>query len=249
MHKRHAQRKHIIHSLDTLLYQLHALSFFLSPLLWPYLFRVISQTHFNRPRDVDPKTSLKFWYFLILLFNAGSVWAHATTQPGEGRSVMLDFVGMAHTPTKFHLLCLDVLIIFLTMLLATISYEHSLLAELPPDTTDLLQHIPDTPTSHDISPHDNSKVAEDGESEYVLDIRLASILRRLRDPVPVVQSRTRSTDQELLPLPNVVPWQRLLRRARATAQERIRREAQDRVVDGERGGRRIPGAMDADGGS
>ncbi|KAH8080283.1 hypothetical protein BXZ70DRAFT_960361 [Cristinia sonorae] len=247
MHIRHAQRKHIIHSLDTLLYQLHALSFFLSPYLWPYLCRVIAQSQFQRPQDVDQNRSLRFWFFLVLFFNIGSVWTHATTTPSESRSVILDFVGMAHTPSKLHLLTLDFAIIILTMLLTFIAYETSLLADMPSNTTDPLQPKPNSATSSNVLPFDNHKVAE---SPYVMDVRLSPILDRLRNPAPPPRSITRSAaDRELLPLPNVVPWQRLLRRARANARERTRQDAQqtEMATEGEGGGRRIPGGLDDEG--
>lgn len=79
--------------LERIVYQFHTLSFFLSPSLLTYLCRTMFQFQFARPREIDPKRSLRFWYFLILLFNVGSVWAHATEGAAKGRSIMLDFIG------------------------------------------------------------------------------------------------------------------------------------------------------------
>ena len=77
-----------------MLYQLHTVSFFLSPALVPYLFRVLFQFQFARPREIDPERSLRFWFFLAFVFNFGSLWTHATQNPGEtGHSILLDFVG------------------------------------------------------------------------------------------------------------------------------------------------------------
>lgn len=141
------------------------------------------------------------------------------------------------------------------MLLTAIAYENTLLSEMPPDTADPFQSIPDTSSSYDDSPLGTPKVADDSESPYVLEVRLAPIIHRLRSPVPVVEPRARNdADTELLPLPNAVPWQRLLIRARASAQNRARREARVRDTEGEsaagNGERRtIPGALDVEEGN
>ena len=135
------------------------------------------------------------------------------------------------------------------MLLATIAYENSLLADSPPDTADPLQPIP-IPSPSDELAFGSAKVVDDSESPYVLEVRWRPILHRLRSPVPVVQARS-AAEQDLLPLPNVVPWQRLIRRARASAQEGVTQEAQER--EGETAGnsneRRIPGALDTEEGA
>ena len=109
----HAQRQHIINSvrftdytamvcqltllylyqIERILYQLYTISFFLSPALAPYLCRTVFQFQFAKPRDIDPRLSLRFWFILILLFNATSIWTHATDGPAKGRSIILDFVG------------------------------------------------------------------------------------------------------------------------------------------------------------
>src|ERR1700722_8488015 len=83
--------------LDTLLYQLHTLSFFLSPSIWPYACRLISQLHASTPRELDSNRSLLFFFNLILLFNTGSIWSHATQEAAEDKAVVLDFVGLGTT--------------------------------------------------------------------------------------------------------------------------------------------------------
>lgn len=86
--------RHRTLQLDQVLYQLHTVSFFLSPALLPYLSRVLFQFQFAKPRDVDPERSLRFWFFLVVVFNLGSVWSHATENPAQaGNSILLDFVG------------------------------------------------------------------------------------------------------------------------------------------------------------
>lgn len=112
MHRRHhAQRQHIIHSvrflinfsspsltnlykLDTTLYQLHTLSFFLSPSLWGYLCRIFAQFQCSKPRDLDATRSLRFFFVIVFTLNLPSLWLHAFHRAGEGRSIILDFIGM-----------------------------------------------------------------------------------------------------------------------------------------------------------
>jgi len=45
--------------LDTLLFQLHTLSFFLSPSLLGFISRPVSQFQCSKPRDIDPSRSLR----------------------------------------------------------------------------------------------------------------------------------------------------------------------------------------------
>lgn len=75
-----------------MLYQLHTLSFFYSPAAWTYICRCVTQFNFARPREVDARRTLRFWYFLVFLVNIGAV-GHATQGAAQG-SVLLDFVGM-----------------------------------------------------------------------------------------------------------------------------------------------------------
>ncbi|KAH9930386.1 hypothetical protein B0H21DRAFT_761568 [Amylocystis lapponica] len=259
MRMHHAQRQHIIHSLDSLLYQLHTLSFLLSPALWVFICRVASQFQWSKPREIDSSLSLRFWVMLIVFFNFGGVWGHATEGQAQGRSVILDFVGMANAPSKMHLLCLDFLIIFLQILLTTIAYETSLTAAMPSDTPDPLLPNPAMP----VAPL--STLAEEpyksielppSEVPYVIDVRLSTIIERLRRPPPPPQGRE-SSGEELLPLPNTTPWQlpsslRMFMRTRTQLRERAR--STEPATDG--AGRRIdanvardvPGGMDTEDG-
>jgi hypothetical protein len=147
------------HQLDTLLFQLHTLSFFLSPSFLGFISRLFSQFQCSKPRDIDPSRSLRFWYLVLVFFNFGCIWTHAIEGATEGRTIVLDFVGQgafyinkglrapldafllvyylptAHLPSKKHLLLLDGIIIFLQMLLTTIAYETSLLSKSPLDTS------------------------------------------------------------------------------------------------------------------
>ncbi|GJE95454.1 hypothetical protein PsYK624_116380 [Phanerochaete sordida] len=255
---RYAQRQHIVGSLERILYQLYAASFFLSPALLPYLCRTFFQFQFASPRDLEPRLSLRFWFILILLFNVSSIWAHATEGPAQGRSVVLDFVGPGSPPTKLHLLCIDFAIIVINMVLTTIAYETSLQSAMPSDTPDPLLPIPPrSPTAAhtifaaDEDEEDRHKADAAPESPYILDLRIGHIYRRLRNPAPPPPERELSSD-DLLPLPNTTPWHltntlQILMRARARARQRARAEADARREQaGEDGDRRtIPGALDS----
>jgi len=253
---RYAQRQHIVGSLERILYQLYAISFFLSPALLPYLCRTMFQFQFARPRDIEPRLSLRFWFILILLFNTSSIWAHATEGPAQGRSVILDFVGQASPPTKLHLLCIDFTIVIINMVLTTIAYETSLQSAMPTDTPDPLlpippPSVPGTSTLFSADEDDPHKSETLFESPYVLDLRISHIYRRLRNPAPPPPEQELSSD-DLLPLPNTTPWQltntlQVLIRARARARQRARTEADARRErGGEDGDRRtIPGGLDS----
>ncbi|TDL24315.1 hypothetical protein BD410DRAFT_745707 [Rickenella mellea] len=138
----HAQRKHIISSLDHLLYQLHTLSFLLAPSMWIYACRCATQFHCSKVRDLDVGRSLRFWFAAVLLCNAGAVWSHALDSPAAGaaagRGLVLDFVGMSHTPSRWSLLLLDVTITSLQAILTTLAYETSLTIAMPDDVPDPL---------------------------------------------------------------------------------------------------------------
>ncbi|GBE80984.1 hypothetical protein SCP_0307070 [Sparassis crispa] len=251
----HAQRQHIIYSLDALVYQLHTLSFLLSPSIWAYLCRVSSQFQFSRPRTLDSSRTLRFWYLVIVFFNIGSVWSHAAQGAAHGRSVILDFVGLAYTPSKAHLLFLDFLIIFLNMLLVTIAFETSLSSAMPPNTPDPL--LPSITTSPMPLLEETPKNVD---TPYVINIRLSTLFYRLRYPPPPPPPHDSSTE-DLLPLPITTSWQTrsalgLLSRARqARTQIRDAAIARARPADTEAGSStveenvRTPGGIDTDSGT
>jgi len=106
----YAQRQHIIASvrlnlffmnafiifskLDILLYQLHALSFFLSPSLFLSFCRLVAQFICSKPRELDPERALRFFYAICLLLNLPSICIHLLRGVVEGRAIILDFIGM-----------------------------------------------------------------------------------------------------------------------------------------------------------
>ena len=84
--------------LDNLIFQLYTLSFFLSPTLLPLLCRVASQFVFYKPRELDPKLSLRVWFLLLFVSNVPSFWFHIRDGATESRAVILDFVGLGEFP-------------------------------------------------------------------------------------------------------------------------------------------------------
>jgi len=105
----YGQRQHIIHSvrsllsflcvltvlqLDTLLYQLHTLSFFLSPSLWLFLLRIACQFQYSKPRELDSNRSLRFYFALVALLGVPSILSHLIYGASEGRALILDFIGI-----------------------------------------------------------------------------------------------------------------------------------------------------------
>jgi len=229
MNKRfHAQRLHVIQSLDALLYQLHTLSFFLCPSIWLYICRIISQFHCSRPRELDSSRSLRFFYAMTLFLNAPNLWNHSVRGATEGRAIILDFIGMSYLPSKLQLFTLDLSIIVLQLLLMTIAYETSICYGGPEaDAEDRL--LPDNhPTfsiplfqaslnssAHPASLQPSPTTPTDSKMEIVshghdlpliIDLRFNSILTHLRHPPPLPPPPRTINSENVLPLPNTTAW-------------------------------------------
>ncbi|KAI0250379.1 hypothetical protein BJV78DRAFT_1275815 [Lactifluus subvellereus] len=246
MHIRYAtQRQHIVDSLDTLLYQLHVCSFLLAPSIVALLARAAGQFQLCHPRELGPQRSLRFRFMLIAMCNANSIWNHILVGAPEGRSVMLDFVGMAFTPSRTQLLLLDLLIITLSTVVTTIVYEatyaravtkaaiRATLDLTPPPAP--IYNDPLTPTA-----------PEDG-SDLVLDLRASLLLQHVRQPPPPPPE-----DTSLPSGAAVVEGLRALLQAQR-ALSRAQQEARQTPPAGDAGGdgaqerereRRVPGGMD-----
>ncbi|KAJ6586996.1 hypothetical protein DFH09DRAFT_1259940 [Mycena vulgaris] len=193
-----AQRKHIVQSLDILLYELHVLAFFLSPEIWTLIFRLLSQSQCSKPRELDAAWSLRVSFTLLVSLNAITVWNHATSGPSDGKTVILDFIGMAYAPSKSRLLSLDIFIVFLQMVLATIAYETS----LAKDNDDIQDNLLPAPTN--TIPDRTKSYASRSSAPYVIDLSLGAVVARLRHPLPPPTSGNSNLDG--LPLPNTTPW-------------------------------------------
>ncbi|KAJ7178496.1 hypothetical protein C8R43DRAFT_973531 [Mycena crocata] len=196
-----AQRQHIIQSLDILLYQLHVFAFFLSPSISTLILRLLSQSQCSKPREFDAAWSLRIFFGLLVFLQVIPIYSHATSGSSEGKTVILDFIGMAHAPSKFRLLSIDILIVFLQMVLATICYETSL-AKDNENASDTLLPIPSPSTS--TTPDRTKSFPPQSSTSYVVDLRLSTVIARLRNPLPPRNLSNSNLDG--LPLPNTTPW-------------------------------------------
>ena len=196
---------------------------------------------------------------MVIFFNFPSIWDHALFGAAKGPSIILDFVGLrkvlhiftrsllilgvAHRPSRLHVLLLDLVIIVFGLVLVTISYDHSLpVANASQATTRVL------------GPHQSGESDDPFKTEaspHIVDLRLDSIIDRIRNPAtPQTAERAR---EELLPLPNTMPTElrhslRMLMRAQAdiaTARGNSDRE-QGRTDPSESRNRAVPGAIDPD---
>ncbi|KIK67372.1 hypothetical protein GYMLUDRAFT_37480 [Collybiopsis luxurians FD-317 M1] len=243
----HAQRKHIIQALDALLYQLFCLSFYLSPSLFNMFFRLSAQLLCTTTREFSPRLSLGGFFFFPLFSNSFSVWNHLTG-PTEGRAVILDFIGLAYTPSKFQLLFVDFSIIFFQLLLTVISFEMHTPESSASDSTDYLlptpsSPIPPFPTSTSSFAGQKAFESPNNEPQYIVDIRLSFILARLRN-TPAMSRNSGSQQDTLIPFPNTTSWpvpmSLIMRRA-----GRRRRETDRNNTSRDTGqeNRTIPGGM------
>jgi hypothetical protein len=97
-----------------------------------------------------------------------------------------------------HLLLLDVLILVFLLLLETLAYEKSLQQSSSIISEVLLQH-PLVPTpSLSYSDEDEQPKPSRSERTYIVDLRLAPLIDRIRQPAPEVVEQP----IEALPLPN-----------------------------------------------
>ncbi|KAJ7680398.1 hypothetical protein DFH06DRAFT_1162926 [Mycena polygramma] len=236
----HAQRAHIIQSLDILLYQLHVLAFFLSPSIWTLIFRILSQSQCSKPRELDAAWSLRAFFALLVSLNSITIWNHATSGASDSKTVILDFIGMAYPPSKFRLLSLDFAIVFLQMLLATIAYETSVAKHNDSAASAVLS------PSNASAQHRTKSHPPPASAPYVLDLRFRAVIARLRNPLP--RPATGNSNLDGLPLPNTTPWPLPaigLRMMLGVPSGRAGREAgqADSNETGE-GNARIPGALD-----
>ncbi|KAJ7346699.1 hypothetical protein DFH08DRAFT_780244 [Mycena albidolilacea] len=244
MHKRlYAQRKHVIQSLDVLLYQLHVLAFFISPSIWTLVFRLLSQSQCSKSRELDTAWSLRTFFALLVSVNIFTVWSHATSGASDGKTVILDFIGMAYPPSKFRLLSLDVFIVFLQMLLASIAYETSFSRDDESAASTLLPAA--NPSSSTVPDRTKSYPPRTSSPPYVIDLRFGTVIARLRNPLPPPPAN-RSLDG--LPLPNTAPWPLPasavgLRMFLGVPPGRPGREVNE-PGNTEEANRRIPGALD-----
>ena len=149
----------------------------------------------------------------------------------------------AYRPSRLHVLLLDLVIVMSSLVLVTISYEHSLAA------TNTSQSTTSVLGPHEPDENDDSFKTE--ASPYIMDLRLGSIIDRIRNPTPP-QTEDQARE-ELLPLPNTMPTElrnslRMLMRAREDiAAARGANNREQRPTDPpEPRNRVVPGAIESD---
>jgi len=245
MHIRYAtQRQHIVDSLDTLLYKLHVLSFLLAPSIIALCVRAAGQFQLSHPREFGPKRTLRFRFALIAMFNASSVWNHAYMGAPEGRSAVLDFVGLGFTPSRTQLLLLDFLIITLSVVVTTLAYEAAYARAVTKAAIRATLDL--TPANAHTYTDPLTTSASEEDSDLVLDLRSSLLVRHVRHPP--------SPPPEDTQLPNgaaVVEGLRVLLHAQRAL--RTQTEGRQAPSAGDAGGgdtqaeereRRVPGGMD-----
>ena len=178
---------------------------------------------------------------------------------------MIQTRGPGYKPSKALLVSLDLSIIFLEFILVTIAYETSLALVAAPNTPDPLQTEPTTATPTSPYPPDGSNnkpfntTTPESDPEYVIDLRLRTLISRLRHPPSPPPPQQPSLSDDLLPLPNTTHFQlsrslSMLARAGARLRERTARAEDARanrpLNEGRRDQaareepRRVPGAID-----
>lgn len=96
-----------------------------------------------------------------------------------------------------HLLLLDVLILFLQLLLETLTYEKSLQQSSSITVSEVLLPYPLVPPPLPPSNEDERPKPSRNERIYIVDVRLAPLINRIRQSAPEVERPL-----DVLPLPN-----------------------------------------------
>jgi len=247
-----------------------------------YLLRLVVQLQCGPSGEFDPSYPLRFFYGLILFCSTVVLWIHAVRGASEGRGLIIDFIGLcellahvpsvlhlntawpAYVPSRIQLLSLDLFIIVLQLLTATVGYETQLyFKSAGADTPDVL--LPEDPTSstslsplaasfQTLSTSDSDtpetnlrKVSRRNSALCIIDLRLSAVISRLRNPLPPI----RQGNDTLLPLPNTTALRipaslrMILRNSVRARRERVSVDA-DVTENTRREGssdRRIPGGL------
>lgn len=198
LNRYHAQRQHIISSLDALLYQLYTLSFFFAPSVIAFFCRVVA--HSIKPKDDDISHSLRFYLALLISLNLPSLWYHSTHSSSDERAIILDFVGLAYVPSRLQLITLDLTIILLQIILVTIAYETSL--SVNSSEPDFLTPLPPLELPSHSPSFSRMEAKEMNSSHYIIDLQFKQILSRLRHPPTIRPGNTNTSGS----FPNLAPW-------------------------------------------
>jgi hypothetical protein len=193
---------------------------------------------------------------MAFFFNFPSIWDHTLFGAAKGPSIILDFIGLrkvqftfvdpplisvvAYQPSRLHVLLLDFVILMFSLVLVTISHEHSLLASTTSQATSSILGPRE--------PSENNNPFKTEALPYVIDLRLDSIIDRIRNPTP--PQPLEPEREEILPLPNTMPTElrdslRMLIRARDDiAAARGDNNREQRRTDPPSRNRVVPGAIE-----
>ncbi|CAE6491234.1 unnamed protein product [Rhizoctonia solani] len=119
----HAQRNHLLQSLDRLSYVYISYSYLLAPSLTALIARLVAQYRITVLRDVQPTYPLRFHLIILLLITAGPLLRHIFGGVSQGSGVLLDFVGRGTPTHPVQALVIDLLLLLFQLVQLTISYE------------------------------------------------------------------------------------------------------------------------------
>ncbi|KAG8983410.1 hypothetical protein FRB95_005807 [Tulasnella sp. JGI-2019a] len=152
----HAQRQHILQSIDHLLKVLIVYSYLVDPYIIRLLIRYIAQLQLTKPQDIDNSTSLRTFLACLCFVHVGPVLRHVfirTEPPAVTEMVLLDFVGRLKPSSPFLITTLDVAIFLGQIVMLVIAYETG-------------HYHPDLPDP--LSPSNAESRSQDGDEESLL---------------------------------------------------------------------------------
>ncbi|CAE6479675.1 unnamed protein product [Rhizoctonia solani] len=155
----HAQRNHLLHSLDRLSYVYISYSYLVAPSLTALIARLVAQYRITVLRDVQPTYPLRFHLIVLLLITAGPLFRHIFGGVAQGSGVLLDFVGRGTPTHPVHALIIDFLLLIFQLVQLTIAYET---ARWKPETPDPLftPPVPVAPLQTTTTPKPRSRRSE-----------------------------------------------------------------------------------------
>ncbi|KAG9118297.1 hypothetical protein FRC07_007255 [Ceratobasidium sp. 392] len=128
----HAQRNHLIQSLDRLCYVYITYSYLVNPSLTSLIARLVAQYRITVLKDVQPSHSPRFHFAVLLFISAGPLSRHLwPSSPGSG--VLLDFVGRATPPQYAQGLLTDLTLLVFQLIQLAIAYETTCWTPEVPD--------------------------------------------------------------------------------------------------------------------
>lgn len=131
----HAQRSHLLQSLDRISYVYISYSYLIAPSLTALIARLCAQYRITVLRDVQPTYPLRFHLIILLFITAGPILRHIFGGITHGSGVLLDFVGRSTPASTYQALIIDFLLLLFQLIQLTIAYET---AQWKPEVPDPL---------------------------------------------------------------------------------------------------------------